>query len=89
MAECEKLAGRTVNSRRRLIDNVDFKVTLPQNGKLLQFSVSAEKMLTSVRALEAVKGQFDGELPDLYPLKPTITMPKKHIYTTNNVYRKF
>jgi len=29
-----------------------------------------------------------GELPDLYPMKSTASMPKQHIYTENNFYRK-
>uniref|UniRef100_A0A1A9WPS2 Large ribosomal subunit protein mL37 n=1 Tax=Glossina brevipalpis TaxID=37001 RepID=A0A1A9WPS2_9MUSC len=86
LAECEKLAGRTLTSRRRLLDHVNFKVTLPKDENLLQFDVIAEKFITSARPIESIKGKYDGDLPDLYPMKCTISMPKKHVYTTETFY---
>lgn len=87
IAECEKLSGRSVASRRRLLDQVDFKVTVPKGDDLLQFDVSAEKLITSSRPIEQIKVKYDGELPDLYPIKYTISLPKKNIYTTETFYR--
>lgn len=88
MAECEKLAGRSLTSRRRLLDLVNFKVTLPKDNLLLQFDVTAEKFITAARPIEPIKGRYDDDLPDLYPMKCTISMPKKHVYTTETFYRK-
>lgn len=87
IAECEKLSGRTVASRR-LLDQADFKVTVPKGDDLLQFDVSVEKLITSSRPIEQIKVKYDGELPDLYPIKYTISLPKKNIYTTETFYRK-
>ncbi|XP_017133446.1 39S ribosomal protein L37, mitochondrial [Drosophila elegans] len=84
--ETEKLAGRSVSMRRKLIDNATFKTSINKDGDLLGFSINAEKVVFANRAIEAVKGKFEGDLPDLYPMKTTISIPKHHIYQTNNFY---
>lgn len=86
ITECEKLSSRSVTLRRQLLDQVDFKVTVPKDNDLLQFEVSAEKMMTSSRPIEPIKGKYDAELPDLYPIKYTISLPKKNIYSTETFY---
>lgn len=87
LAECERLAGHTIAARRKMVDNANFKVNIPRGEDLLQFSITSEKLLTANRPLEQIKGSYDGELPDLYPMKCTITIPKNNIYTTETVFR--
>ncbi|XP_016931425.4 large ribosomal subunit protein mL37 [Drosophila suzukii] len=84
--ETEKLAGRSVSIRKRFIDNATFKTSLNKDGDLLGFSINAEKVVFANRAIEAIKGKFEGDLPDLYPMKTTISIPKRHIYQTENFY---
>ncbi|XP_037955988.1 39S ribosomal protein L37, mitochondrial [Teleopsis dalmanni] len=84
--ECEKMSGRSISARRRIIDNVDFRVTLPRNIDILQFNVSAEKMITSSRPIEPVKSEHDVDLPILFPIKCTITIPKTNIYDSSTFY---
>ncbi|XP_055851735.1 39S ribosomal protein L37, mitochondrial [Episyrphus balteatus] len=84
--ECEKLSGSSVTSRRQIFDNAAFNVSLTKDGDLLQFELSADTFMTSAKPIEAVKGKYETELPDLYPIKHTITIPKKNIYTTKNSY---
>ncbi|XP_030243611.1 39S ribosomal protein L37, mitochondrial [Drosophila navojoa] len=84
--EIEKLAGRSVNVKRKLMDNVTFQTSLSKDNDLLSFILSGDKLISSSRALDAVKGKFDGELPDLYPMKCVVSIPKRHIYTENNFY---
>lgn len=86
--EIEKLAGRSVTVRRKLMDNVTFQTLISKDNDLLSFILSGDKLISSSRALDAVKGKFNGELPDLYPMKSVVSMPKRHIYTENNFYRK-
>lgn len=88
IAECEKLAGRSITSRRRILDGVNFKVTLKRNDDLLQSNALIEKLITSETPLEIVKERHECELPDLHPIKCTITIPKKNIYTIETEYRK-
>ncbi|XP_032592782.1 39S ribosomal protein L37, mitochondrial [Drosophila grimshawi] len=84
--EIEKLAGRPVTERRRMIDNVTFKTTITKDNDVLAFAVSGETLISSSRALDAIKGKYHGELPDLYPMKCTVSMPKRNIYTADNFY---
>ncbi|XP_017057390.1 39S ribosomal protein L37, mitochondrial [Drosophila ficusphila] len=86
LQETEKLAGRPVSIRRKIIDNATFKSSLSKDGELFGFSINAEKVVFANRAIEAVKGKFEVELPDLYPMKSTISIPKRHIYQTDNFY---
>ncbi|XP_018797863.1 PREDICTED: 39S ribosomal protein L37, mitochondrial [Bactrocera latifrons] len=85
ITECEKIAGRNMNSQRRIIDQVNFNFTLPRNEEMLLFRVKAEKFITSSRALAPIKGIFDSELPNIYPLKSTISMPKEHLYSNKTI----
>lgn len=86
LTECEKVAGRNTNSHRRIIDKVNFNFTLPRNEEILLFKINAEKLITSTRPLASIKGKFDSELPNLYPLKCTISMPKEHIFSNEIIY---
>ncbi|XP_039968788.1 39S ribosomal protein L37, mitochondrial [Bactrocera neohumeralis] len=85
ITECEKIAGRNINFQRRIIDQVNFNFTLPRNEETLLFRVKAEKFITSSRALASIKGKFDSELPNIYPLKSTISMPKEHLYSNKTI----
>ncbi|XP_060646402.1 large ribosomal subunit protein mL37 [Drosophila nasuta] len=84
--EIEKLAGRSVTVRRKLIDNVTFQTSLIKDNDVLVFKISGDKLISSARPLDAIKGKFNGDLPDLYPMKSTVSMPKQHIYTENTFY---
>ncbi|XP_016959775.1 39S ribosomal protein L37, mitochondrial [Drosophila biarmipes] len=86
LQETEKIAGRSVSVRKRFIDNATFKTSLSKDGDLLGFSVNAEKVVFANRAIEVIKGKFEGNLPDLYPMKTTISIPKRHIYQKENFY---
>lgn len=88
LSECEKLSGKSASSRRRLVDEANFKVTVPKVNDLLQFEVTADKFITSTRPIEQLKAKSNDVLPDLYPMKCTISLPKKNIYTTETFYRK-
>ncbi|KAH8358492.1 hypothetical protein KR093_000471 [Drosophila rubida] len=84
--EIEKLAGRSVTVRRKLIDNVTFQTSLIKDNDLLLFKITGDKLISSARPLDTIKGKFNGDLPDLYPMKCTVSMPKQHIYTENTFY---
>ncbi|XP_055902588.1 39S ribosomal protein L37, mitochondrial [Eupeodes corollae] len=84
--ECEKLSGNSVTSRRQIFDNANFNVNLLKDDDLLQFELCAETLMTATKPIEAVKGKYEGEIPDLYPIKHTITIPKRNIYAPKNSY---
>lgn len=88
IAECEKIAGRSITSRRRILDGINFTVLLRRNEDLFQSNLTIDKLITSEVPLEYVKERYECELPDLHPIKCTISMPQKNIYATNIQYRK-
>ncbi|XP_003736663.2 39S ribosomal protein L37, mitochondrial [Drosophila pseudoobscura] len=77
--EIEKLAGRSLAVRRKLFDNAAFKASLNKDSDKIGFAINANKLVCSNRAIEGVKLKFNGNLPDLYPMKCTISIPKKPI----------
>lgn len=89
--ECEKLAGRTTASGRKIINDVHFNVPIDKDGDLIQIDVKAETFMTSKKAISPVEQGFTGteyELPNLFPIKHTISLPQTNIYKLQDVYRK-
>ncbi|XP_061397031.1 large ribosomal subunit protein mL37 [Musca vetustissima] len=79
--ECEKLSSADVSTNRRIIDDAVYKVTLPINECLLQMNITANKIITTQKPIEPLKGRFESELPELYPTKSTISLPHGNCYT--------
>lgn len=88
LSECEKIAGRNINFQRRIIDQVNYNFTLPRKEEMLLFRIKTEKLITSSRPLTSIEGKFESELPNLYPLKSTISMSKEHKYSNKTISRK-
>lgn len=89
--ECEKLAGRTTTSCRKIINDVQFNVPFDKDGDLIQIDVKAETFMTSKKAISPIDQEFTGteyELPNLFPMKHTISLPHTNIYKLQDVYRK-
>ncbi|XP_030382460.1 39S ribosomal protein L37, mitochondrial isoform X2 [Scaptodrosophila lebanonensis] len=84
--EIEKLAGQSVTSRRRLLDNVTLNTSLTRKKDLVNFAITTDKMITSISPLGAISDKVEGTIPDLFPMESTISIPKKHIYTGENYY---
>ncbi|XP_022219384.2 39S ribosomal protein L37, mitochondrial [Drosophila obscura] len=84
--EIEKLAGRSLTVRRKLFDNALFRATLCKDSDQIGFAINANKLVCSHRAIDGVKLKFNGDLPDLYPMKCTISIPKKHVLNNGNFY---
>ncbi|XP_014098804.2 large ribosomal subunit protein mL37 [Bactrocera oleae] len=85
LSECEKIAGRNINFQRRIIDQVNYNFTLPRKEEMLLFRIKTEKLITSSRPLTSIEGKFESELPNLYPLKSTISMSKEHKYSNKTI----
>ncbi|KPU79639.1 uncharacterized protein Dana_GF27392 [Drosophila ananassae] len=84
--ESEKLANESVTLQRKWMDNAPFQAFISQDDNLLNFDLSAQKVVVANKAIEAIKGKFEGNVPDLYPMKCTISIPKQHIYVNENFY---
>lgn len=88
---CENLSGQTINSGRRIVNNAFFSVPFEKDGDLIQMEVHADTFITSKKSLQSF--EFEGsaeeqELPNLFPIKATITLPTKNIYQSQDIYRK-
>lgn len=89
--ECEKLAGRSTTAGRKIVNDVNFTVPYEKDGDLVQISVHAETFVTSKKPIKPTHPEnsvSDAELPSLFPIKYTVSMPQEHIYKLRDVYRK-
>lgn len=85
------MAGRTITSTRQIVHNVPFSVPIERDGDLIRFGVHAESFITSKRPIAQpadADQHINAELPDLFPIKHTISLPKSHFYKQTNQYRK-
>lgn len=66
-----------------------FVVPVQHNGDQIQFKVHADTFITAKRAIQpaATDAHQSLELPDIFPLKPTISMPQSNIYQLKDHYR--
>lgn len=86
----ESVADKNLAKQRIIMNNAKFFVPLKKDEDLLQLELSADKILLSKKPLDILT-QDSGEnmeLPNLFPVKPTITFVPENIYEANNIYRK-
>lgn len=63
-----------------------------KDGDLIQMEIQAETFISSKKPLSSQKVNFKSEgveLPNLFPLKHTVSMTQTNIYEKKNIYRKF
>ncbi|KAJ4435100.1 hypothetical protein ANN_23675, partial [Periplaneta americana] len=91
---CEFACGNTsaaISSRALVQDAVVF-VPFEKDGDLIQMELTVDFMLCGATPLKPyadaaeVQKTQDIELPDLYPIKHTITLETEHIYEIKNVF---
>lgn len=88
--ECDKLAGKSTALSRNIVKDAFFVVPIEKDGDVLQIEIHAETYLTSKKPIATVHTEItDDQLPDLFPLKYTISMPKRNIYQLRNIYREY
>ena len=87
--------GSNAVSSRALVQDETVFVPLEKDGDLIQLELTADFLLNSATPLPAyadadeVQKTRDNPLPDLYPIKHTITLEKENIYQLKHVFRKF
>ncbi|KAJ6645811.1 39S ribosomal protein L37, mitochondrial [Pseudolycoriella hygida] len=88
LRECDKLAGIAICSKRQVFTDALFVVPFKRYGDLIQMEITTESYLvakTPIAALDT-KSSTDNQLPDLLPLKYTISMPQENIYLLRDEY---
>lgn len=86
--ESEKLAGKSINTQRKIVNNADFMFTMDKNGHKIQFDLGVETLITSKKGIGAVD-KVDGVIPELFPIHETISIPKRNIYDNKDYFREF
>uniref|UniRef100_A0A182YKH1 Large ribosomal subunit protein mL37 n=1 Tax=Anopheles stephensi TaxID=30069 RepID=A0A182YKH1_ANOST len=90
VTHCDRFAGRSVNANRKVVFNARFLVPLVKEGERVLLNLKAESMIISHDPLKpldtAVYRPMDQEVPSLFPLKETVSIPVQNIYDWRNDY---
>lgn len=90
LVHCERFTGPSVATSRKILSNVRFVVPLAKDLDRIQLSLRADTFITSSAAItpydSSVYRPQDQTLPDLFPLRETVTMPSSHFYEWRTEY---
>lgn len=89
---CERLAGRMITSSRKIVNNAYFVVPVEKEGDFIQFEHRVETLITSRKPLKHVNVEDNAEkslLPNIFPLKHTVSIPQTNIYEKKHIYREY
>lgn len=86
----EKYADQKLVRERFAINDAFFSFPFEKSDELVQLQLTGDTFLTSSKPLEPVciANTENLELPDIYPIKETVTLSPQNIYDLENVYRK-
>lgn len=86
----ETHADGDIVKERFLCNDALFSFPFEKNGNLIQFELTADTLLTASRPLSPVciADTKNYDLPDIYPIKATITLNPENIYDLRTLYRK-
>ncbi|CAD7091271.1 unnamed protein product [Hermetia illucens] len=84
--ECEKLHGRSLVFQRRLGNDLKCHIHFSKDDHPLQFDFNIDTIITSKRPLDPVKDRINSDLPDIFPLKSTISIPVTKKYEIQTVF---
>jgi hypothetical protein len=88
---CERFHGHTVAADRKIINDAFFVVPFDKDGAQVQFEVTAETFMSSRKPINPFKVQIQPEqaqVPDIFPIKSTVSIPQVNFYKKQNFYRK-
>ncbi|KAJ8972293.1 hypothetical protein NQ317_018627 [Molorchus minor] len=74
--------------KRYILNDLVFSYPFMKFGDLIQFQLSGETVITSSKPLAPItlEPTESLELPDIAPIKPTITLNRENIYEVENIY---
>lgn len=86
----ETSADAELVRQRYLADDVYFSYPFERDGDLIQFQLVGDTVLLSEKPLSPITNQNlnEFELPDIFPIKSTVTLNEENIYVMKNIYRK-
>lgn len=89
---CERYQGHTVSQDRKRVNNAFFIANFQKDGEHVQFELTAETFMTSKKSIQPFNVKLSAEddvLPEIFPITPTVSIPKLHFYEEKSVYREF
>lgn len=86
----EVLVEPDVVRNKALFNDLYFTYPFEKFKDLILFELSADTLLTSSQPLKKIHGDDTTSiaLPDIQPMKETISLKREHIYRLQNCYRK-
>lgn len=80
-----------LTKERYLLNNLLFSISLENFDSLIQFQLTGDAVLVASKPLKPVctsnTKQF--ELPNIFPIKPTVTLNVQHFYDLSDTYREY
>lgn len=77
-------------AERKTINDAFFVVPFESRGEPIQFELTGETFMTSKKPIapfNMTSGTGEG-IPDIFPLKHTVSIPKEHFYKEQCAYRE-
>lgn len=81
-----------VTKGRGIVNDAFFVVPLQKEGDLIQFEVLAETFVVSKKTIQPVNfgsSSDQMEIPNIFPLKHTVSIPTVNLYQRRMIYREF
>lgn len=86
----EKSSDTEVIQSRYVVNDAECQSVFDKEEDLIQFQEVSNILVTSNKPLQhdTEKDITFTEIPDLYPVKHTVTLPTEHFYSDTSKYRK-
>lgn len=87
---CERFQGSTKASDRKVISDAFFVTPFSKDGENIQLELTAETFMTTRKPIAPFEVNLTDEdtIPDIFPLKFTISIPEVKEFKDQIAYRK-
>ncbi|KAK7605452.1 hypothetical protein V9T40_007310 [Parthenolecanium corni] len=86
---CELIAGLDVSQNRYKFEDAYFSLPLLRDEDVIQSQIRADLLILSkdsLKSLENPEQTLNTELPDISPMKYTISLPEENLYELENIF---
>ncbi|XP_062555418.1 large ribosomal subunit protein mL37 [Armigeres subalbatus] len=90
VTHCERFVGQEITSNRKVIANTHFIVPITKELDRIQFSLRVDSFITSSTPIKPLDSSVyrpqDQSLPEIFPIKETVSIPTTNFYEWQNEY---
>lgn len=89
---CELLAGLEISENRYNVEDAFFSVPLLREEDIIQLQIRADSLVLANQSLEPIcNPELTSEmtLPNLEPLKYTVSLEEQNLCQLENIFRKY